>query len=146
MTNTGQELEQLIQLLSSQEWRIFSGKIYSIKDKHGKKIPFIPNASQKDFFQRRHTKNIILKARQLGFSTLIDIMELDKVLFSKYKSVGIIADDRDSAELIFRDKVKFAFDNLPAWILETFQVKTDRKGELVFENNHCSISVDTSFR
>ena len=63
-------------------------------------------------------------------------MSLDKVLFSKYKSVGIIADDRDSAELIFRDKVKFAYDNLPAWIYDTFQVKTDRKGELVFENNH----------
>ena len=146
MTNTGQELEQLMTLLSSQEWRIFSGKIYSIKDKHWKKIPFIPNAFQKDFFQRRHTKNIILKARQLGFSTLIDIMSLDKVLFSKYKSVGIIADDRDSAELIFRDKVKFAFDNLPEWLSNTFQVKTDRKGELVFENNHCSIAVDTSFR
>ena len=146
MTNSGQELEQLVALLSSQEWRIFSGKIYSIKDKHWKKIPFIPNAFQKDFYQRKHTKNIILKARQLGFSTLIDIMSLDKVLFSKYKSVGIIADDRDSAELIFRDKVKFAYDNLPAWIFDTFQVKTDRKGELVFENNHCSIAVDTSFR
>lgn len=73
-------------------------------------------------------------------------MALDKVLFSKYKSVGIIADDRDSAELIFRDKVKFAYDNLPAWLLDTFNVKTDRKGELVFENNHCSIAVDTSFR
>ena len=73
-------------------------------------------------------------------------MALDKVLFSKYKSVGIIADDRDSAELIFRDKVKFAYDNLPSWIHDTFQVKTDRKGELVFENNHCSIAVDTSFR
>ena len=65
-------------------------------------------------------------------------MALDKVLFSKYKSVGIIADDRDSAELIFRDKVKFAYDDLPAWIHDTFQVKTDRKGELVFENNHSS--------
>ena len=38
MTNSGQELEQLVALLSSQEWRIFSGKIYSIKDKHGKKL------------------------------------------------------------------------------------------------------------
>lgn len=39
-------------------------------------------------------------------------MSLDKVLFSKYKSVGIIADDRDSAEPNLRDKVKFAYDNL----------------------------------
>lgn len=73
-------------------------------------------------------------------------MSLDKALFSSYKSMGIIADDRDSAELIFRDKVKFAFDNIPKWLKDNFKVKTDRKGELVFESNHCSISVDTSFR
>jgi hypothetical protein len=54
-------------------------------------------------------------------------MSLDKALFSSYKSMGIIADDRDSAELIFRDKVKFAFDNLPKWLKDNFKVKTDRK-------------------
>ncbi len=54
-------------------------------------------------------------------------MNLDKALFSSYKSIGIIADDRDSSELIFRDKVKFAFDNLPEWLRAEFKVKTDRK-------------------
>jgi hypothetical protein len=77
---------------------------------------------------------------------MIDIMDLDRALFSSFKSIGIIADDRDSAELIFRDKVKFAFDNLPQWLKTQFKVKTDRKGELVFESNSCSIAVDTSFR
>lgn len=77
---------------------------------------------------------------------MIDVMNLDKALFSSYKNIGIIADDRDSAELIFRDKVKFAFDNLPEWLRREFRVKTDRKGELVFESNNCSIAVDTSFR
>lgn len=77
---------------------------------------------------------------------MIDVMNLDRALFSSYKNIGIIADDRDSAELIFRDKVKFAFDSLPEWLRNEFKVKTDRKGELVFESNHCSISVDTSFR
>ena len=140
------ELEQLKALLADKEWRIFSWKLYYIKDKQGNKIPFIPNSNQKDYFYNRHTKNIILKSRQLGFSTMIDIMNLDNALFNSYKNIGIIADDRDSAELIFRDKVKFAFDNLPDWLRNEFKVKTDRKGELVFESNNCSISVDTSFR
>ena len=140
------EREQLIQLLGDKRWRIFSWKLYCIKDKQGNKIPFIPNEQQEHYYHNRHTKNIILKARQLGFSTMIDIMNLDKALFSSYKSIGIIADDRDSSELIFRDKVKFAFDNLPDWLRVNFKVKTDRKWELVFESNHCSISVDTSFR
>lgn len=140
------ELEQLKELLQDREWRIFSGKLYFIKDKQGRKIPFIPNKHQTDYFRNRHTKNIVLKARQLWFSTMIDIMDLDRALFSSFKSIGIIADDRDSAELIFRDKVKFAFDNLPQWLKTQFKVKTDRKGELVFESNSCSIAVDTSFR
>lgn len=140
------EVEQIKTLLADRDWRIFSGKLYFIKDKQGNKIPFVPNKHQKQYYENRHTKNIILKARQLGFSTFIDVMNLDKALFSSYKSIGIIADDRDSSELIFRDKVKFAFDNLPEWLRAEFKVKTDRKGELVFESNHCSISVDTSFR
>lgn len=140
------ELETIKTYLSDERWRLFSWKLYYIKDKHGNKIPFIPNKFQEDFYNNRHTKNIILKARQLWFSTLIDIMELDKVLFSSYTSCGIIADDRDSAELIFKDKVKFAYDNLPDWLRTNYKPKTDRKGELVFENNSCSISVDTSFR
>jgi hypothetical protein len=77
---------------------------------------------------------------------MIDIMLLDTVLFNSYKSAGVIADNKDSSELIFREKVKFAFDNLPEWLKNEFNVKTDRKGELVFESNHCAISVDTSFR
>ncbi len=140
------EIDQIKTLLADKDWRLTSGKLYFIKDKQGNKIPFIPKKQQTHYYHNRHTKNIILKARQLWFSTLIDIMSLDKALFSSYKSMGIIADDRDSAELIFRDKVKFAFDNLPKWLKDNFKVKTDRKGELVFESNHCSVSVDTSFR
>lgn len=140
------ELEIIKQKLSDRTWRLFSWKIYSIKDKYGHKIPFIPNDHQKNYYHNRAKKNIVLKARQLWFSTMIDIMALDLVLFGSYKSAGIIADDRDSAELIFREKIKFAYDNLPEWLSSNFQVKTDRKGELVFESNHCAISVDTSFR
>lgn len=143
---TWKEREQLIKLLWDKEWRIFSWKIYSIKDKYWKKIPFIPNKAQTEYYHARHTKNICLKARQLGFSTLIDIIKLDAVLFNSYMSAWIIADNKDSANMIFKDKVKFVFDNLPDWLKSEFKVKTDRKGELMFESNQCTISVDTSFR
>jgi hypothetical protein len=52
---------------------------------------------------------------------------IDDVLFSSYISAGIIADDRDSSEMIFRNKVKFAYDNLPEWLKLNFKVKTDIK-------------------
>ena len=123
-----------------------SWKIYKIKDKLWNIVPFLPNAAQKDYYYNRHTKNIILKARQLGFSTLIDIMKLDDVLFWSYVTAWVIADNKESSNMIFREKVKFAFDNLPDWLRWEFKLKTDRKGELIFENNHWAISVSTSFR
>jgi len=59
------ELEIIKSKLSDKEWRIFSGVLYKIKDKDGNIIPFVPNEAQTHFFKNQHTKNIILKARQL---------------------------------------------------------------------------------
>lgn len=140
------EIETIKLKLSDKQWRLFSWKLYFIKDKLGRKVPFIPNKAQTDFYNNRSKKNIILKARQLGFSTFIDISKLDDFLFTSYSSFGIIAQDIDSASLIFNDKVKFAFDNLPDWLKSQFKLNTDRKGEIKSEGNQNSISVDTSFR
>lgn len=140
------EGEQLLKLLWDKRWRIFSWELYYIKNKYWERVPFIPNKAQTHYYDNRHTKNIILKARQLGFSTLIDIDYLDDVLFSSYLTAGIIADNKDSSDRIFREKVKFAFDNLPDWLRNEYRIKTDRKWEIVFESNDCAISVDTSFR
>ena len=140
------ELEKLKELLADKMWRLTSGKLYFIKDKNGKRVPFIPNTPQRDFLKRRHTKNIILKARQLGFTTLASIDELDDVLFSSYRSNGIIAQDKDKQMEIFDEKVKFAYDNIPEWLKSQFQTRIDRQGMMKFENNQCSIQVDSSFR
>lgn len=140
------ELEIIKSKLSDKEWRIFSGKLYFIKDKYGKRVPFIPNVAQTDFYKNRSKKNLILKARQLWFSTFIDISKLDDFLFTSYSNYGIIAQDIDSANFIFNEKVKFAFDNLPEWLKTQFKLNTDRKWEIKSEGNQNSISVDTSFR
>ena len=140
------EIQEIAKLLSDKEWRLFSWKIYYIKDKFWNKIPFIPNKAQEFYYKNRHTKNIILKARQLGFSTFIDIDKLDDFLFSSYSNYGVIAQDLNAANSIFNEKVKFWFDNLPIWLKENFKLKNDRKGELTCESNWNAISVDTSFR
>jgi len=140
------EREQLLKKLSDKQWRIFSWKLYFIKNKNWEKVSFIPNEAQAHYYENRHTKNIILKARQLWFSTLIDIDMLDDVLFSSYYTGGIIADNKDSSIMIFKDKIKFVYDNVPEWLKSNYKLKTDRKWELMFENNTCSVSVDTSFR
>lgn len=140
------EIEEFKKLLSDKHWRINSWKLYFIKDKYGRKIPFKPNKHQRYFADNRHTKNIILKARQLGFTTYIDIDKLDDFLFTSYSNYGIIAQDKDTAKEIFDDKVKFAFDNLPEWLREMFKLWTDKKGQLESETNSTKLYVSGSFR
>ena len=140
------EIAELRSLLADKEWRIFSGKLYVIKDKYGNKVPFVPNEFQRKYYRERHTKNLILKARQLGFSTFIDISLLDDALFSSDSNFGIIAHNLDAAHSIFNEKIKFAYENLPDWLLREFPLATDRSGELKFSSNGCAVNVDTSFR
>src|SRR6056300_586111 len=86
-------------------WRIHN--LYTIVDKHGQRMPFRPNWAQTDFLENMHHRNLILKARQLGFTTLMGIVQLDDCIFSKDTRAAIIAHRLDDAKVIFRDKVKF---------------------------------------
>ncbi len=45
-------------------------------------LPFKPNHAQIKFLDRLWYRNIILKARQLGFTTLICVLWLDHALFN----------------------------------------------------------------
>lgn len=109
-------------------------------------VQFKPNRAQRRFIERLHHRNIILKARQLGFTTLIAIVWLDHALFNANSRCGIVAQDRDSAEVIFRDKVKFAYENLPDALRKAMPLKADNAKELLFAHNNSSIRVATSMR
>lgn len=146
--------EMLARCLADPEWRLFSGCLYKIMIKGDDKdsnqdsfvMPFKPNAAQKRFLKRLWHRNLILKARQLGFTTLIAVMWLDHALFNADQRCGIIAQDLDAATAIFRDKVKFAYENLPPEIRERFPLSKDSASELLFAHNNSSIRVATSMR
>jgi hypothetical protein len=148
----GKELERC---LKDPEWRLFSGALYKIlvkgDEKEGEEaesfsMPFRPNRAQKRFIKRLWHRNLILKARQLGFTTLVAILWLDHALFNADQRCGIIAQDRESAEAIFRDKVKYAYQNLPEEIRERFPLARDSASELLFAHNNSSVRVATSMR
>ena len=138
--------------LADAEWRIFSGALYKIMVKGDDEaeeamvMPFKPNRAQRRFIKRLWHRNLILKARQLGFTTLIAILWLDHALFNADQRCGIIAQDRDAAKVIFRDKVKFAYTNLPEQLRERFPLAADNADELLFAHNNSSIRVATSMR
>ena len=143
------DLDALTEILSDPVKRISSLYKIIIKGDEGQDdlvIPFRPNRAQRRFMSRLHHRNIILKARQLGFTTLIAIAWLDHALFNANVRCGIIAQNREVAEEIFRDKVKFAYDNLPPVLRDAMPLESCTKSEMLFAHNNSSIRVATSVR
>lgn len=140
--------------LNDPMWRLCSGVLYQIMikgddnddDDEGLIAPFKPNRAQRRLLKRMHSRNIILKARQLGFTTLICIFFLDCALFRKNIRAGIIAHEEDAAKAIFRDKVKFAYERLPPALRAVMPLQRNSADELLFAHNNSSIRVATSMR
>lgn len=127
------------------DWRWRLNNLYWIIDKNGQRVRFNCNSAQQELLDNLHSANIILKARQRGFSTLIQLMQLDACVFSPNIACGTIAHTREDAEEIFRTKCKFPYDNLPDNIRQQNPATEDAARHLRFANNS-SIRVGTSLR
>jgi hypothetical protein len=124
-------------------WRL--SNLYTIIDKAGRQVPFRPNDAQLAFLEELHSANIILKARQLGFTTLCCLIYLDACLFTPNTRAGVIAHKLDDAKVIFRDKIKYAYDQLDEGLKAACPAVQDSADTLTFGNNS-SIRVSTSMR
>lgn len=129
--------------LDDRMWRL--NHLYYILDKSGNKVLFKMNDAQASMLENIWYLNIVLKARQRGFTTLFCILMLDACLFNANIRAGIIADNIDNVEVIFRDKIRFAYDNLPPVLKDAIETEQDQAKELLFKNNS-SIRVGTSMR
>jgi hypothetical protein len=107
-------------------------------------VKFRPNKYQMRLLKRLHTRNLILKARQLGFSTLIQVYFLDCALFSPNINCGVIAHTDDAAKKLFK-KIKFAYDRLPAALKAAVPLVTSNASEMALANGS-TITVSTSMR
>lgn len=124
-------------------WRLTH--LYKIKNARGEDVVFKPNAAQLDFYKSIHEFNVILKARQLGFSTFVLVYALDQALFNPGYACGVIAQGLVEAEDLFKNKVKYAYDRLPRWLRNKITATTDTARKLEFSNGS-SIQVGTSLR
>lgn len=143
LTDEAQDYQAIKKKLNSKTWRL--NNLYKIKDKTGKVIPFKMNWAQNELYKNIWYFNIILKARQLGFTTFIMIYFLDACLFNSNHSVGVIAHTKDDAEDLFSNKAKFAYDNLPDWLRRERPATQDSAKKLSFTNGS-SFNVGTSLR
>ena len=89
--------------LLDKEWRVKN--LYHISNKNQRKVLMIKNEAQEDFNRNKHTRNIILKSRQLGFTTFEAIDMLDDCLFTRNFSGLLISYDKESALDIFTNRL-----------------------------------------
>lgn len=133
--------------LANPWWRL--NNLYKVENEKGDLVTFKMRPAQESLFRGMHKRNIILKARQLGFSTAIDIYLLDQAMFNKNLKCAIVAQDLNAAGEIFRTKIEVPFNNLPAWLKSSFPVSSWRsssQGGYILFSHGSSIQVATSFR
>jgi hypothetical protein len=131
------------EMLGDWRWRL--NNLYWITSKEGRRTKFQMNWAQEALFNEMHYLNVILKARQLGFTTFAQIFMLDACVFNSNIRAGTIAHRLDDAQAIFRDKIKYPYDNLPEAIRAAVPIIKDSVTELMLGNNS-SIRVSTSHR
>lgn len=136
--------ESIQDYLSDVKWRL--NHLYYVKDEHGNKVLFKMRPTQEHLFDNLWYWNIIPKARQLGITTFFAILYLDQVLFQKNKTATIIAHTEKDMKKIFRNKIKFAWDNLNPVVKSTLgSPDTNTANEMTFPNGG-TISVALSSR
>lgn len=113
---------------ASLEWRLDS--LYWIVDKNAKTVRFQMNDQQREFVRALWYRNLILKARQLGFSTLMQLIELDQALFTVNFNGVVIADTLPNASKLFK-KIEFAWEHLPDLMKQAIPLSAKNAGSAI---------------
>jgi len=125
------------------KWRL--NNLYKILDEKGDIVDFRMNDVQERLYDSIHGMDTVLKARQLGMTSLIQLIMLDACVFKPNVRAGVIAHNQEDARSFFRDKVKLPYDHLPEALKEANPATQDAAAVLTFANNS-SIRVGTSLR
>src|SRR3990167_8890983 len=133
--------------LKDKMWRI--NNLYKIRNKKGELIKFKLNRAQSHYHENKWFRNLILKSRQLGFTTYESIDSLDDTLFTPNFDALMIAHNLEAGESIFTKKISFAWDKLPDTLKALWRVDNKTSKTLKFdfgEKGFSSLAVDTSGR
>jgi len=147
------EQSQLLQIqpkLADRWWRL--NNLYFIIDENSNRMLFRPNEVQTELYNNHHYRNIILKSRQHGCTTLMCLLMLDYVLFNENKECAITTQGMTESKKIFRTKIIYPFSQLPDYILENplFIPKKQTETDLLFpdekNNDRSSLSAQVGLR
>lgn len=139
--------KEIAQKLASKEWRM--SHLYKITDKSGNLVTFRRNRAQEEFNEKKAKRNIILKSRQLGFTTEETIDTLDDVLSHKSFEALFLSYDIPSQTDIFDKKIMLAWENIPEWLKSQYILASARSNQLKVgfgDNTFSAVTVRTKGR
>lgn len=120
-------------------WRVEN--LYFLIDKKAKRSLFKLNRAQRDFADKYllgdkpYRKLIILKARQLGFTTLIALWYLDEIIWNPNTEALQIAHTVKDAGDLFNRKIAFAVKNLYPCVMQQLSISQNSAKRVQFEYN-----------
>ena len=120
--------------------KLYIENLLKIKDKNSKIIPFKLNQPQQKLYdtikelkkQHKPVRIIILKARQMGFSTLTEAILFKETATKHNVTSGIIAHENKATNNLF-NMSKLYYDNLPTAMKPQLQNRNAQ--ELIFNNS-----------
>ena len=137
------DTEKLSKNLKDPLWRL--NNLYWVINEESQRVKFKMRPVQRDFWDSVWFWNVILKSRQHGFTTEIDLIGLDMALWNNNIEAAIIAHTLKDVQHIFATKIKYPYDNLPPSIKQRIPaLKAD--GNTLHLANNSWIRVALSMR
>ena len=136
----------IVNYLPCKLWRM--NNIYTIRDKFGTPVKFNLHRAQHLAYAAslHHSRQIILKSRQQGISTLWLISFFDDAIFLDNMNCGLMAQDADAATDLL-ERVTYAWDDLSDSIKLFLGIeRIVNNSKVTSFNNGSKIFVRTSFR
>lgn len=135
------------------DFSFFCRKCFHIKTKDGevktlelnKAQRLLIEAANRQLSQGKPVRIIVLKARQMGMSTVIEAYLLWRMLRQGNVNALEIAHEKEAASYILGIN-KFAIDNLPAWFVTVLGIDPGlfNKNEVTFTHNNTSLYISSA--
>ena len=122
--------EKLFALMSS---------LLKIANKQSETVPFVPNIFQRKLLSESTGRDIILKARQVGISSVILAKFFLKCISTQNTRAVVISHDRESTQRLLA-RVHFFLRNLPIPVKTTYA----NKNEITFEDTNSTYFIGTA--
>src|SRR4030042_3504878 len=121
--------------------KYFLESITSIASKEREVVPFIFNEAQNQYYINRTRRDIILKARQMGFSTIILGLFLHDTINVPNTTSILVCDTQKNAQALFA-RSQFMFDSMPEQVRP--HIKYRDALELYFDKLNSRITIGSA--